>query len=150
MAVPWRSPALALLTLTLTAPLAAQAAARPPVDGGFTESLGRPARLHRFVGIGGGFVFGPDETELDGEARLGIFRHLGNPVYELAAVRAEAYAGARGTMFDWGVRAQLFSPYLRFGLGIDYNGPDRDPYFFLTAAHPIRRAAGMRPPRSRD
>lgn len=139
MAMAWRSAALAFLLLGVAGPSPGQVRARPPVDGGRTESLGRPARLHRFVGVGGGFVFGPGETELDGEARLGIFRPILNPLFGFAEVRAEAYAGARGTMFDWGARAQLFSPYFRIGLGIDYNGPDDDPYFFLSAAHPIRR-----------
>lgn len=117
----------------------AQETSRPPVEGGRTESLGRPATLHRFVGIGGGFVFGAAGTDLVGEARYGLFQHLFNPLLGFLDVRGEIYAGARGPKPDWGARTQLFSPYLRLGVGVDYNGPDEDLYFMLSAAHPVRR-----------
>ena len=44
---------------------------RPPMDGGYTESLGRPRRLHRHIGLGGGFLFGRERTELTADARIG-------------------------------------------------------------------------------
>ncbi len=126
------------LSVVATTPGHAQRA-RPPEDGGFTEYLGQPHRWQRHAGAGAGFIFAGGTTNLLTEGRLGLYTDLVNPVIGLAGFQGEVYAGLRGPLFDYGLRAQLLSPYLRLGLGFDMNGLDRDPYFLISLFHPIRR-----------
>lgn len=112
---------------------------RPPESGGFTADLGQPRIWHRHAGVGAGFMFDESGPELLGEGRFGVYRDIVNPVMGLLGFQGEAYAGARGTRFDYGLRAQIVSPYLRLGFGFDLNGLDRTTYPLISLFHPVRR-----------
>jgi hypothetical protein len=130
--------AVAVIAFAVAGPVVAQEA-RPPVQGGVTVELGQPRRWHEHVGLGAGIIFDQDDANLLGEARFGTYTDLGNPVLGLLGLQSELYAGARSTSFDYGLRAQIVSPYLRLGAGLDLNGLDRKPYLLLSLMHPIRR-----------
>ena len=131
------------IVLAILLPFASQGTAqqygRPPVEGGFTEHLGQPRVWHKHAGAGVGFIFDPAGTSLLTEARFGVYGDIVNPVLSMLGFQSEVYAGARETTFDFGLRAQLVSPYLRTGAGFDINGPDGKAYFLLSLWHPIRR-----------
>jgi hypothetical protein len=109
------------------------------MDGGFTHRLGQPREWHGHVGTGAGFIFDDAGANLLTEGRIGVYHDLVNPLVAMAGFQAELYAGARSARFDYGLRAQIVSPYLRVGAGFDINGLDRKPYFLLSLFHPMRR-----------
>lgn len=137
-----RASRLALLvTLLATPTLAAQV--RAPADGGMTRSLGQPRAWKLHTGVGAGWLFRESDGQLVTEGRIGIYKDLVNPVTGLLGLHFEGYAGARDTDFDRGVRAQLVSPFARFGLGVDYNGLDNESNFLISIGHPIRRGGAF-------
>ncbi|HEY7700437.1 MAG TPA: hypothetical protein VIE88_18565, partial [Vicinamibacteria bacterium] len=69
----------------------------------------------------------------------GVYRNLVSRPLRLFGAETSVYAGSRGTKFDWGVRAQLRSPFLRIGVGADYSGVYRRTDFLLSIVHPVRR-----------
>jgi hypothetical protein len=112
---------------------------RPPVEGGFTEHLGQPRVWHRHAGAGAGFIFDPSGASLLTEARFGVYTDIVNPVFSVLGFESEIYAGARETAFDFGLRAEVMSPFLRTGAGFDLNGLDGKAYFLLSFTHPVVR-----------
>lgn len=136
-----RSVLAGLITLALLASShgSARGQVRAPEDGGLTRSLGQPQIWQWHAGAGAGWIFTQDAGRLVAEGRGGVYTDLTNPTVGLLGLQAEAYAGARGVEADYGLRAQVVSPYFRVGVGVDLNGLDREAYLLLSAFHPIRR-----------
>lgn len=113
----------ALLGLLVVAPGtgAAQQFDRPPWEGGFTRSLGRPpiwlARASIMVGFHGE---GADRVGT-GYATLGVSKAMGNPVVGLLSAVGEGWAGVRNVDAEGGARTYLFSPFFRVGAGVDWD-----------------------------
>src|SRR5512135_2871126 len=95
----------------------------PPSQGGYVHSLGLPEIYKPYVGVGIGLSNGAGH-HLASQARLGVFRDIGNPVTELLGWDLEGYAGLRDVRVDGGVRGQLLCNLLRIGAGVDYGAHD--------------------------
>ncbi|MGE5290348.1 MAG: hypothetical protein ACM3ML_24810 [Micromonosporaceae bacterium] len=95
----------------------------PPSQGGYVHSLGLPEIYKPYVGVGIGLARG-DGHHLTSQARLGVFRDIGNPITELLGWDVEGYAGLRDVHADGGVRGLLVSNLLRIGAGVDYDAHD--------------------------
>jgi hypothetical protein len=104
-----------------------------------TRSLGQPHTFTFSSGVGTGWYFQRGDGQPVVEARVGTYRDLVNPVTSLLGVQAEGYVGTRDTAFDGGGRIQVVSPYMRLGVGLDYNLLDGGPTLLLSVHHPIRR-----------
>jgi len=143
--------AIAVLTAALVAVIASHAPAevvRPPNRGGMTKSLGLPPRYKWHVGgsLGGQFQ---SHMDLTAQARLGVFKNIVNPAANVVGLLLEGYGGGKAVkvdggsrLYDWdyGARASIASPFLRFAAGMDYNGPTSDFNFILTLFFPLRRS----------
>ncbi|MGE5743609.1 MAG: hypothetical protein ACM368_06730, partial [Gemmatimonadota bacterium] len=95
----------------------------PPSQGGYVHSLGLPEIFKPYVGVGIGLARG-DGNHLASQARLGVFRDIGNPVTELLGWDLEGYAGLRDVRFDGGARGLLLTNLFRLGAGVDYSAHD--------------------------
>jgi phosphatidylserine/phosphatidylglycerophosphate/cardiolipin synthase-like enzyme len=95
----------------------------PPSQGGYVHSLGLPEIYKPYVGVGIGLARG-DGNHLASQARLGVFRDIGNPVTELLGWDLEGYAGLRDVRIDGGARGLLLTNLFRLGAGVDYSAHD--------------------------
>lgn len=128
--------AMTLLAIGIL-PLCAQV--RTPVEGGTTASVGQPKLWKWSVGAATGAL---DQRSADVEvaqARLGLYRDLGNPVIALAGLQLDAYAGARGSRVDAGVKTRVVLPFARVAIGADYNAVDGHARLMYSVLHQWRR-----------
>lgn len=126
------------LGILLSQPCNAQS--RAPTDGGFSQSLGQPPAWKLSAGAALGRSKGEVLELLSAtEGRLSAYHDLLNPVVGVAALNIEGYAGTRGKGPDGGVRAQLISPILLTGLGIDYNIRTNAARVDISYSLPMRR-----------
>lgn len=132
--------ALRLVTFFLLLMVAnvCEAEIRAPQDGGFTKSLGLPPKRNWHLGISGGGQFKAD-SYMTAYGRFGYFQSLLHPITGIGGITLEGYGGVRAEEWDYGARAMLSVPILRFGLGADYNIPDGDGDFLLALSFLLRR-----------
>lgn len=127
-----RALTLAASLFLMATPLLGQTGEAPRV-----HSLGQPEIWKWSAGGGlGGLLTG--DTPISGEARVGVYRDVVNPVASLAGVQLDGYLGLGEGHVSPGVRARLVSPFARFGLGVDWNYGD-GAGFLLSINHPLRR-----------
>jgi hypothetical protein len=124
-------------TVVAASPLAAQG--RLPHDGGTTTSLGQPNAWLWSLGWSAGVraEVGDETVVVDG--RMGLYRELLSHTLGLGGVHVEAYGGSRDTRATAGLRARLFSPFLRLGIGADYNLDEAGLRPSVSVVHPVRR-----------
>ena len=113
--------------------------ARRPSDGGTTFSLGQPGSWETSVGAALGRRATEGSIGAIAEARIGVYRELLFPSLGLGGIQLEAYGGSLNTQYNGGVRFRLVSPFLRIGVGADYNVADRTLRPHLSALWPVRR-----------
>jgi phosphatidylserine/phosphatidylglycerophosphate/cardiolipin synthase-like enzyme len=105
----------------------------PPTQGGYVHSLGLPEIYKPYVGVGIG-LSNSDGHHLASQARLGVFRDVGNPITEALGWDVEGYAGLRDVRVDGGVRGQLVCNLFRIGAGVDYGVHDGADFMLTYAA----------------
>lgn len=116
----------------------------PPADGGFTASLGQPKAWKWTAGGSLGWASNDPEHRTAASAQLGVFYDIMNPVIGIGGWNIEAYAGARDTRSNGGIRARIASPALRIGVGADYNIRDNDTRLLVSLYSPVRRGGFFR------
>ncbi|MFV1987483.1 MAG: hypothetical protein ACC682_09375 [Gemmatimonadota bacterium] len=130
------------------ATLAAQAATPPPrtsIDpdqGGLIKSMGQPPIWKPYLSLVGGSYALPEKArEFVSYAEVGVFRDIGTPIAGIAGYAFEAYVGGRSGDggVDGGARALFQSPFLRLGLGVDYNFRDTRPDLLVRLNVPVHR-----------
>jgi hypothetical protein len=104
-----------------------------PTQGGYVHSLGLPEIYKSYVGVGIGLSH-THGYHLATQARLGVFRDMGNPITEALAWDLEGYAGLRDVHVDGGVRGLLLCNLFRIGAGIDYDVRDGGDFMLAYAA----------------
>jgi hypothetical protein len=131
-----------LWSLVAATPLAAQR--RLPHDGGTTTSLGQPNAWLWSLGWSAGVrtEVGDETVVVDG--RMGLYREILSSTLGLGGVQLEAYGGSRDTRATAGLRARIFSPFLRLGIGTDYDLDEPQLRPSLTVVHPVRRGGLFR------
>ncbi|MBK6307456.1 MAG: hypothetical protein IPF47_17670 [Gemmatimonadetes bacterium] len=126
-----------LLACGSALPLPAQR--RVPADGGATASLGQPVHWQWTLGAATGVRTQPGDEAAVTEGRVGVYRELLNRSLGLGGLQVEGYSGSRDTRPRNGVRVAFFSPFLRLGVGADYDFGDRQLHHLYTLVHPVRR-----------
>jgi phosphatidylserine/phosphatidylglycerophosphate/cardiolipin synthase-like enzyme len=110
-----------VVALLLVLPAASRAQdTLPPSQGGYVHSLGLPEIYKSYVGVGIGLSH-TRGYHLASQARLGVFRDIGNPITETLGWDLEGYAGLRDVHADGGARGLLICNLFRVGAGVDYN-----------------------------
>jgi hypothetical protein len=115
-----------------TVPAAAQSPA--PVAGGRTASLGQPGTLHWTSSLAMGRDNGAYFT-----GGMGLQRDLLSPMLSVLALHGEVFLRSGGDDLTPGVRARMLSPFVRVGIGADYQPTVGSPDLLLSAFHPVRR-----------
>lgn len=130
---------VALLVALLPRGSGAQGQAEAEV-GGRTYSIGQPRPWSWLAGAASGSLTGDggDRREVP-QLRLGAFRPIGNSVANILGVQFEAYAGARTGEAEFGTRARLMMPFLRFGIGADHSFSDSQTRLAYSFLQPVRR-----------
>lgn len=120
-------------------PASAPPAPRLPSDGGRTFSLGQPGKWLANAGVASGIERRAGEAQAISEVRAGMYYELLSRVLGLGGVQAEGYGGMLDTRLNGGVRVRMVSPFLRFGIGVDYSGVDHRLRSLVSLTHPLRR-----------
>jgi hypothetical protein len=114
------------------------AGVRPPDLGGTTKSMGMPERVDFYGGASVGGQFKGENVAV-GYLKFGLYRSIGNPATGAFGFLPEVYVGVDDRESDGGFRLSLMSPFLRIGLGADYNVPAEEVDFLFTFVFPVRR-----------
>jgi hypothetical protein len=132
-------PVVIVLAIAASTRLTAQQI--PPLAGGVTHSLGQPDLWKWTSGLALGWGGRQRNDDNNGTAsfQIGVHNDLLNPVLGAGGLNFEAYGGARGTLFNSGLRARLVSPALRVGIGGDYNIVDKQVRLLLSVYSPVVR-----------
>jgi phosphatidylserine/phosphatidylglycerophosphate/cardiolipin synthase-like enzyme len=110
----------------------------PPHQGGSVRSLGLPPRLHSHAAL----TLSMDRVSgdyLGAQARVGMLRPVGSPVFQMLSVGGEVYGGVRDTRTTAGVRPMVVSPFLGVGAGVDLDLRTTSADPFLMVVSPMRR-----------
>lgn len=110
----------------------------PPHLGGSVRSLGLPDRDQRHVAL----TLSMDRLSgsyVGVQARAGMTRPIGSPVFHMLSMGGEVYGGVRDAEAALGLRPMLVSPFIGMGGGVDLDllTTAADP--FLMAVSPVRR-----------
>jgi hypothetical protein len=111
----------------------------PAEKGGFTYELGMPPVWKGYASIEWQFGRPDDYGQMAGLFNYEVRRDLGSPVVGIAALAFSAYGGYGG--FDWegGLRGLYRIPNFYFGIGADYNFPEKETDLLLQLDLPLRR-----------
>lgn len=118
----------------------AAAQGRAPADGGFTTSLGQPARWLWTFGVSTGIGRLNGDVSGLAEGRAGVYHELLNPVLGIGGAQLEAYNGAFDTKYNAGLRLRFVSPISGIGFGADYNATNGELRPIATYVYPFRRS----------
>jgi len=114
------------------------AGVRPPNLGGSTKSMGMPEKVDFYGGASVGGQFKGENVAV-GYLKFGLYKSFGNPATGAFGILPEAYVGVNDKESDGGFRLSLLSPFLRIGLGADYNVRAEEVDFLFTFVFPVRR-----------
>lgn len=137
-----RRVALALLLVSPLPlhPVHAAAQLRTPEEGGRTRSLGQPGPWDFHLGASVGSGLAADAaSRFRTVGHVGVYRDLVGLPLSLLGLEGNAWGGAVGNEFDWGVRGQVMSPLFRLGVGVDYSGAANRGNAVFSLVHPVRR-----------
>lgn len=112
---------------------------RLPSEGGFTTSLGQPARWLWTVGVSTGIGRRDGNKSGLGEGRAGVYHELLNPVLGVGGAHVEVYNGAFDTKYNAGLRLRFVSQISGIGFGADYNAIDSRLRPLFSYVYPLRR-----------
>ncbi|MEP7380710.1 MAG: hypothetical protein ABI910_03440 [Gemmatimonadota bacterium] len=118
----------------------AAAQGRLPSDGGFTASLGQPARWLWTFGVSTGIGRREGNSSGLGEGRAGVYHELLNPVLGVGGAQLELYNGAFDTKYNAGLRLRFVSPISGISAGADYNATVDQLRPMFTYVYPLRRS----------
>lgn len=112
---------------------------RLPSEGGFTTSLGQPARWLWTVGVSTGIGRRDGNKSGLGEGRAGVYHELLNPVLGVGGAHLELYNGAFDTKYNAGLRLRFVSQISGVGFGADYSAIDERLRPIFSYVYPLRR-----------